>query len=130
MFLSRKSKMQYFNEIEKKLELLIKKENEFTNKVILADATSNIFVWSDKSSIHQDFFKQVVSICDFVIKLKIKEPNIVLINYIRKIHESNFVEYWYDRLAEEYEELFKSKIPYFRHEDYCIVAEFYNKYCK
>jgi hypothetical protein len=130
MFLSKKSKIQYFNEIEKKLELLIKKRNEFTNKVILSNTTTNMLVWSDKSSIHQDFFDQVISVCDFVIKLKIKEPNIVLINGIRKIHEGNLIQYWYDILAKEYAKLSKSKISLFKKEDYYIVEKFYNNYCK
>ncbi len=134
MFLSKKSKIQYFNEIEKKLELLIKKRNEFTNKVILS-TTTNMLVWSDKSSIHQDFFDQVISICDFVIKLKIKEPNIVLINGIKKIHENNVIQYWYNRLAKEYEEkeyckIFRSEFPDFQKKDYYIVEKFYNTYCK
>ena len=130
MFLSKKSKIQYFNEIEKKLELLIKKRNEFTNKVILSNTTTNMLVWSDKSPIHQDFFDQVISVCDFVIKLKIKEPNIVLINGIKKIYEGNLIQYWYDILAKEYEELSKSKISLFKKEDYYIVEKFYNNYCK
>ena len=130
MFLSKKSKIQYFNEIEKKLELLIKKRNEFTNKVILSNTASNMLVWLDKSSIHQDFFDQVISVCDFVIKLKIKEPNIVLINGIKKIYEGNLIQYWYDILAKEYEELSKSKISLFKKEDYYIVEKFYNNYCK
>jgi hypothetical protein len=130
MFLSKKSKIQYFNEIEKKLELLIKKRNEFTNKVILSNTTTNMLVWCDKSSIHQDFFDQVISVCDFVIKLKIKEPNIVLINGIKKIYEGNLIQYWYDMLAKEYEELSKSKISLFKKEDYYIVEKFYNNYCK
>lgn len=129
MFISKKSKIVYFNEIEKKLELLIKKRNEFTNKVILSNSASNISTWSEKSSIHQDFFDQVISVCDFVIKLKIKEPNIVLVNGVRQIYEGNLIQCWYDILAEEYAELSKKQLPSFRKENYSIIEKFYNKYC-
>jgi hypothetical protein len=130
MFLSKKSKIQYFNEIEKKLELLIKKRNEFTNKIILSNTTTNMLICSDKSSIHQDFFDQVISVCDFVIKLKIKEPNIVLVNAVRKIYENNIIEVWYNVIAEEYKELSKESLTPFIKKDYYIVEKFYNTYCK
>ena len=125
----KESEIVYFNEIEKKLESLNKKREEFIREVVLADKSLNISTWSEKSSIHQDFFNQVISVCDFVIKLKIKEPNIVLVNGVRKIYEGNLIQCWYDILAEEYAELSKKQLPSFRKENYSIIEKFYNKYC-